>query len=96
MATSPVRCAGPTVFVNNTAQTPPYVIRAIGDGPTLQTAINLPGGAGDQIRAFDPTMIKVQAAARVLVPAYSGASQPKYAKPVIQFVQGGAAGTKGR
>ena len=82
IASSPVRCAGPTVFVNTTAQTPPYVIRAIGDAPTLQAAINLPGGVGDQIRAFDPAMLKVQTAARVVVPASPGPPPPKYARPL--------------
>ncbi len=82
IATSPIRCAGPTVFVNNTAQTPPYVIRAIGDAGTLQTAINLPGGVGDQLRQFDPAMIAVQTATHLVLPASSGPPPPRYAKPV--------------
>ena len=44
VAVSPVRCAGPTIFVNNTPQTPPYVIRAIGEPNTLETALNISGG----------------------------------------------------
>ncbi len=83
VATSWIRCAGPTVYVNATPQTPSFVIRAIGDGTKLQAAMNLPGGAGDFLRQFDPAMIKMQKTGHVTVPAYSGATQPKYAKPVV-------------
>lgn len=79
---SPIRCAGPTVYVNNTPQTPPYAIRAIGDPATLETAMNLPNGVADGLRRMDPAMIRMQKAARVVIPAYSGASVPRYAKPV--------------
>ncbi|MBV9851698.1 MAG: DUF881 domain-containing protein [Armatimonadetes bacterium] len=89
VATSPIRCAGPTVFVNNTAQTPPYVIRAIGDATTLQAALNLPGGVADQMRAFDPAMIKVQTSKHMIVPASPGPPPPKYAKPAATSIAEG-------
>ena len=50
VATSPVRCAGPTVYVNNTMAAPPFVIKAIGDAKTLQAALNISGGEVDQIK----------------------------------------------
>lgn len=83
VATSWIRCAGPTVYINATPQTPPFVIRAVGDGTKLQAAMNLPNGAGDFMRQFDPAMIRMQKTAHITVPAYSGATQPKYAKPVV-------------
>lgn len=92
IATSPVRCAGPTVFVNETAQTPPYVIRAIGKPDTLATAINLPGGVGDSIRAFDPAMLTVQTSPRLVLPASPGPPPPTYAKPIAN-TDAGAAGS---
>ncbi len=82
VAISPIRCAGPTIYVNNTPQTPAYVIRAIGDPATLQNALNLPGGVADQLRQIDPSMIQLHKVARVVVPAFSGATQPRYAVPV--------------
>ena len=82
VATSPVRCAGPTVLVNNVPQPPPYVIRAIGNANTLQIALKLRGGVFDQLHSLDPTMIKMQAAKHIVVPAYAGPTQPKYAQPV--------------
>ncbi len=81
VAISWIRCAGPTIYVNATPQTPPFVLRAVGDPTKLQAALNLPGGAADQLRQIDPLMIKMQKVAHITVPAYSGATQPKYAKP---------------
>ena len=82
VAVSPIRCAGPTVFVNNTAQTPPYVIKAIGDPKTLETALNISGGIATQLKSFDKAMFNVVPAKHLVIPAYSGGSQPKYALPV--------------
>lgn len=81
-AVTPIRCAGPTVFVNNTAQTPPYVIKAIGKPLTLETALNLPGGEADQVRNFDKAMFTVQLAKHLVIPASNGVVQPQYALPV--------------
>lgn len=83
------RCAGPTVFVNNIPQTPPYVIRAVGDGPTLETALKLPEGIYDTISQMDPEMIKIETSNKLLLPAYTGPTQPRYAKPVLAPVGGG-------
>jgi uncharacterized protein YlxW (UPF0749 family) len=82
VAVSPIRCAGPTIFVNNTAQTPPYVIKAIGDSKTLVTALNISGGIADQVKNFDKTMFSIAPVKHLIVPAYSGVIQPKYAVPV--------------
>ena len=81
-AVTPIRCAGPTVFVNNTAQTPPYVIKAIGNPQILQTALNFPGGEADQVKSYDKAMFAVQPEKRLLIPASSGVLQPQYALPV--------------
>ncbi len=95
IAISPVRCAGPTVYVNGTPQTPPYVLRVIGSPKDLQTALNLPGGVADSLRQIDPAMIKMQKAPRVVIPAYSGAFTPRYAKPVAPGVTVASAKEKG-
>jgi len=84
-----VRCAGPTVFVNNVPQTPPYVVRAIGDSATLATGLKLPGGVFDQLSQMDPTMIKIDTADKMVLPSYTGPNQPRFAKPVLSPVGGG-------
>ncbi|BDI28480.1 hypothetical protein CCAX7_005310 [Capsulimonas corticalis] len=90
VASSPIRCAGPTIYVNNTPQTPPYVIQAIGDSKTLDTALKLPGGAYDQLQGMDAAMMRIAHADKLVIPAYSGATQPKYAQPVTANAGGEA------
>ena len=82
VAVSPVRCAGPTVFVNNTAQTPPYAINAIGDPKTLETALNISGGIATQIKQFDKAMFQITTTKHLIIPAYSGVIPSKYAVPI--------------
>jgi len=83
------RCAGPTVYVNNIPQTPPYVIQAIGDADTLSTALKLPEGVYDTISQMDPSMIKIDTSPKLLIPTYAGPTQPRFAKPVLAPVSGG-------
>ncbi|MDQ2686966.1 MAG: DUF881 domain-containing protein [Armatimonadota bacterium] len=82
VGTSPIRCAGPTIYVNNTPQTPPYMIRAIGDPVTLETAMNLPNGVADGLRRMDPAMIRMQRTSHLVISAYAGATKREYAKPI--------------
>jgi len=90
VAVSPVRCAGPTVFVNNTPQTPPYIIKAIGSPKNLATALNMSGGIMQQIRNYDPSMFKVEKPTKpIVIPAYSGGIEPKYAVPATTTVASG-------
>lgn len=79
---SPIRCAGPTVYVNNVPQAPPFIVRAIGNARALQAALNLPNGVADGLRRMDPAMITMQRSANLTIPAYNGAAQPRYAHPV--------------
>ncbi|MDI3521850.1 MAG: hypothetical protein PWP43_32, partial [Bacillota bacterium] len=44
VASTEIRCAGPTISVNNTRIAPPYVVQAIGDPDGLETAIKMRGG----------------------------------------------------
>ena len=81
VATSPVRCVGPTISVNNVPQTPPFVIKAIGNPKALTVGLNIPGGIGDQIGRFDHAMFSVKQTEALRLPAYSGGSEPRYAKP---------------
>ncbi len=87
VAVSPIRCAGPTIFINNTPQTPPYVIKAIGNPTILTTAINISGGMASIFKGFDPAMFKIEKAAKpLIVPAYTGGIDPKYARPAGQQI----------
>ena len=81
VATSPVRCAGPTIFVNNMPMAPPFVIKAIGSPKALTVGLSIPGGIGDQIGRLDHAMFSVKQTEALRLPAYSGGSEPRYAKP---------------
>ncbi|MGO8672475.1 MAG: DUF881 domain-containing protein [Capsulimonadaceae bacterium] len=86
VALTAVRCAGPDILVNNTPQVPPYVIRAIGDPKTLAGALKLPDGVYDQIHDTDPSMIRIDSASKLHLPAYGGSTQFKFAVPVLSTV----------
>ncbi len=81
VATSSIRCMGPTVFINFVPTAPPFVIKAIGNPKTLAGAMNIPGGVGTQLKAYDPAMFSVREAGPLRLPAYSGNSEPRYARP---------------
>ena len=87
VAVSPIRCVGPTIMVNFTPQAPPFVIKAIGDPKTLKTGINLPGGVTKDIVSYDPAMFTTQVAKQpLIIPAYAGGIEPKFARPVSSQV----------
>ena len=83
---SEVRCAGPTVSVNNTRFTPPYEIRAIGDPKTLESALRLRGGVVETLKFWGIT-VDVKRMDKVEIPAYKGTRHFEYAKPEEGGVQ---------
>ena len=76
---SEVRCAGPTVSVNNTRFTPPYEIRAIGNPKTLESALRLRGGIVETLK-FWGIQVAVKPEQNVVVPAFKGSRHLEYAK----------------
>lgn len=79
-----IRCVGPTIQVNSVPIAPPYVITAIGDPGTLAGGLNLPFGVLDGMRRYDPAMFSLEQKKRVVIPAYSGSTEMRYAKPVVE------------
>jgi uncharacterized protein YlxW (UPF0749 family) len=68
------------VQVDDTVEQPPYVVRAIGDPKTLDTALNIPGGVAATARAAggDAAVAEMQ---RVTITALRQLPNPKYASP---------------
>jgi uncharacterized protein YlxW (UPF0749 family) len=60
----------------------PFVVLAIGDPKTLIGALEMPGGALADLRSVDPEMVKIRRLDTVRIPAYSGSTQFRYARPV--------------
>ena len=81
IASSEIRCAGPTLSVNNTRYSPPYEIKAIGDPQTLENALRMRGGVIETLQ-FWGIQVSVKSQDAVIVPAYKGTFRFDYAKPV--------------
>lgn len=81
IATSEIRCAGPTLSVNNTRYSPPYEILVIGEPQTLENALKMRGGVIETLQ-FWGISVSVKKQDVVQIPAYKGAFRFEYAKPV--------------
>jgi uncharacterized protein YlxW (UPF0749 family) len=71
---------GATVRVDGAAQQPPYVVLAIGDPQTLDTAMNIPGGVAATARAAGGDAQVVQRG-KVAITVVRSLPAPKYASP---------------
>jgi len=81
IASSEIRCAGPTLSVNNTRYSPPYEIRAIGDPQTLENSLRMRGGVVETLQ-FWGIQVTIRKQDMVTVPAYKGTFRFEYATPV--------------
>jgi uncharacterized protein YlxW (UPF0749 family) len=82
IASSEIRCAGPTLSVNNTRYSPPYEIRAIGEPQTLENSLRMRGGVMETLQ-FWGIQVVVKKQDEVKVPAYKGTFRFEYAKPIV-------------
>ncbi len=81
LSTSEIRCAGPTVSVNNTKLAAPFDIKAIGNPDTLENALRMPGGAIEQ-SAFYGVDVTIKRSNNLLIKKYAGATTFKYVQAV--------------
>ena len=79
---SAIRCVGPVAMVNDVKEGAPFIVRAIGNPDTILSALNISNGVLDGIRRYDPAMARAEKADNLRLPAFSGGTQMKYAKPV--------------
>jgi uncharacterized protein YlxW (UPF0749 family) len=82
---------GTTVTADGTALARPFVFRAIGDGQTLTSAMNIPGGIVDTVKRNGGSAT-VEQPSTVVIDALHTATTPRYAQPVTDSA--GAAPTK--
>lgn len=76
-----IRCVGPTALVNNVPLASPYEIRAIGDAAAMTGGLTIPDGFMQFIRSYDPAMARLEKRAKLQVPAYTGTTDFRFAKP---------------
>jgi uncharacterized protein YlxW (UPF0749 family) len=69
-----------SITVDGASLRAPYTVLAIGDGQTLQTALEIPGGVAATIRADGGNAVIAQQA-KVEITALRATQEPKYAKP---------------
>ena len=81
IATSEIRCAGPTLSVNNTRYSPPYEIKAIGDSQTLENALKMRGGVVEPLQ-FWGIQITIKTENNVILPAYKSQFRFEHSKPI--------------
>lgn len=78
-ASTSIRCVGPVIHVDAVPIASPVVIRAIGDADTLMGGLNLPLGVLSEIRQTNPSMVQMEKASMLRLPAYSGPTSKRYA-----------------
>ncbi len=83
---SEITCAGTTILVNKSRIAPPFVVRAIGDAGTMVAALQMRGGIVEYLQ-FYGIQVNISKKSEVLVPAFSGSTLHKFAKPVPAKVE---------
>nr|WP_315988771.1 DUF881 domain-containing protein [Desulforamulus aquiferis] len=82
IATSEIRCIGPTILTNKNKRLPaPFTIKAIGNPQTLENSLFMKGGVVEQLKIWG-IQVQVRKQTNLDVPGFSGAISFDYAKPV--------------
>ena len=69
------------ILIDGTAVSAPYRVLAIGDPPTMEAAMNIPGGVADTVRRAGGDLTLVQEPT-VTIAALRPVREPTYARPV--------------
>ena len=56
IATTPIRCVGPTIQINSVKVAAPYYIKALGNSQYLESALNIKGGIVTSLRRYGITI----------------------------------------
>lgn len=79
VGTSEIRCAGPTLSVNNVRSAAPFEIHAIGEKETLENALKMRGGVMETLKVWGIQM-EITAGDNIYVPPYKGIRKHEYAR----------------
>ena len=83
ISTSEIRCAGPTISVNNTRVAVPFVIKAIGNAKSMEDAIKMRGGVAETLSVWG-IQVDIKKDNNIVIPAYKGATEFKYVTAISQ------------
>lgn len=81
--TSEIRCAGPTLSVNNVRSSAPFEIRAIGDKKSLENALRMRGGVVETLGVWG-IQLDIKASNDVYIPPYRGSIRQSYARETAE------------
>lgn len=88
LATSEIRCVGPTILTNKSYRlTPPFVISAIGNQDNMINSLQMRGGIIEQLK-FWGIQVAVRRVDNLTIPAYAGSIRFDYAAPVAAPADG--------
>ena len=76
--TSEIRCAGPTLSVNNVRSAPPFEVRAIGDQASLSQALKMRGGVAETLKVWG-IELEIESSDDVYIPPFEGTLNYTYA-----------------
>ncbi|OZV12408.1 hypothetical protein CIW83_09990 [Tissierella sp. P1] len=80
LATSEIKCGGPTIRINGRSSATPFVIKAIGDPKLLYAAVNAPGTYGDILKNVYQIGFEPEIQDSITIPGFTRAFNFKYAK----------------
>ena len=83
--TSEIRCAGPTLSVNNVRSAAPFEVRAIGDKHTLESALKMRGGVEDALKVWG-IQLAIETSDEVYIPPFKGQGALVYGVAVPEEV----------
>lgn len=81
LATSEIRCAGPTVSINNARYSVPFVVRAIGDPDIMEKALMMRSGIVDELMTFQ-IEVNIEKSKDITIDAIRHTVTFQHAKPV--------------
>ena len=79
LGTSEIRCSGPTVTANGKVFGAPFVVKAIGDPKTLNSALTMRGGVVDSLKHWG-IKVTIKNEQSVAIPAFTGTFREDYVK----------------
>ena len=79
--TSEIRCAGPTLSVNNVRSAAPFEIAVIGNKETLENALKMRGGVAETLNVWG-IQLDITSSDKVYVPPFKGVQKKDYVKEI--------------
>ncbi|CCO08730.1 DUF881 domain-containing protein [Desulforamulus hydrothermalis] len=84
IATSEIRCIGPTILTNKNKRLPaPFTITAIGNPDTLENSLFMKGGVVEQLKIWG-IQVQVRKKTGIEIAEYTGPTTFEYARPAVE------------